>query len=47
MQKMTNTVQNYAWGSHDALTKLYGIANPQENRWRNCGWAHTPKAVLR
>ncbi|EFE94601.1 mannose-6-phosphate isomerase [Serratia odorifera] len=29
MQKMTNAVQNYAWGSHEALTKLYGIANPQ------------------
>lgn len=29
MQKMTNAVQHYAWGSHDALTKLYGIANPQ------------------
>ena len=29
MQKMTNAVQNYAWGSHDALTQLYGIANPQ------------------
>ncbi|MGK8842912.1 mannose-6-phosphate isomerase [Serratia marcescens] len=28
MQKMTNAVQNYAWGSHDALTRLYGIANP-------------------
>lgn len=29
MQKMKNGVQNYAWGSTDALTKLYGIANPQ------------------
>ncbi|WP_454878043.1 mannose-6-phosphate isomerase [Serratia inhibens] len=29
MQKMTNAVQNYAWGSHDALTRLYDIANPQ------------------
>ncbi|ATI65715.1 mannose-6-phosphate isomerase [Edwardsiella tarda] len=28
MQKMTNAIQHYAWGSHDALTKLYGIANP-------------------
>lgn len=28
MQKMTNAIQNYAWGSVDALTKLYGIANP-------------------
>jgi mannose-6-phosphate isomerase len=29
MQKMNNGVQNYAWGSTDALTKLYGIANPE------------------
>lgn len=28
MQKMKNAVQNYAWGSTDALTQLYGIANP-------------------
>ncbi|MGA5653271.1 mannose-6-phosphate isomerase [Rahnella contaminans] len=29
MQKMHNGVQNYAWGSKDALTKLYGITDPQ------------------
>ena len=29
MQKMHNGVQNYAWGSKDALTKLYGIKDPQ------------------
>ncbi|HGF8903640.1 TPA: mannose-6-phosphate isomerase, class I, partial [Yersinia enterocolitica] len=29
MQKMKNAVQNYAWGSTNALTELYGIANPQ------------------
>ena len=28
MQKMINAVQNYAWGSHDALSKLYGFSNP-------------------
>lgn len=28
MQKMINAVQNYAWGSHDALNKLYGFSNP-------------------
>ncbi len=27
MQKLINAVQNYAWGSHTALTELYGIAN--------------------
>ncbi|WP_242550064.1 hypothetical protein, partial [Pantoea agglomerans] len=24
MQKMNNTLQNYAWGSKTALTELYG-----------------------
>lgn len=28
MQKLINSVQNYAWGSKSALTDLYGIANP-------------------
>ncbi|MDP9705688.1 MULTISPECIES: mannose-6-phosphate isomerase [Rahnella] len=29
MQKMHNGVQNYAWGSKDALTKLYGIKDAE------------------
>lgn len=29
MQKLINSVQNYAWGSKTALTDLYGVANPQ------------------
>ncbi len=28
MQKLINSVQNYAWGSKSALTDLYGIPNP-------------------
>jgi mannose-6-phosphate isomerase, class I len=28
MQKLINSVQNYAWGSKTALTELYGTANP-------------------
>ncbi|WP_017802255.1 mannose-6-phosphate isomerase [Winslowiella toletana] len=28
MQKLLNSLQNYAWGSKTALTELYGIANP-------------------
>lgn len=28
MQKLINSVQNYAWGSKTALTELYGLANP-------------------
>ncbi|NBC99497.1 mannose-6-phosphate isomerase [Atlantibacter hermannii] len=29
MQKLINSVQNYAWGSKTALTELYGIANSE------------------
>ncbi|ELY4676336.1 mannose-6-phosphate isomerase [Cronobacter turicensis] len=29
MQKLINSVQNYAWGSKTALTELYGVANPE------------------
>jgi mannose-6-phosphate isomerase len=28
MQKLINSVQNYAWGSKTALTELYGVQNP-------------------
>jgi len=28
MQKLINSLQNYAWGSKTALTELYGIENP-------------------
>lgn len=28
MYNMMNGIQNYAWGSHSALTDLYGIKNP-------------------
>ncbi|AIJ10166.1 MULTISPECIES: mannose-6-phosphate isomerase [Edwardsiella] len=30
MQKMINAIQHYAWGSHDALSNLYDIANPDD-----------------
>lgn len=30
MQKLINSVQNYAWGSKTALTELYGLANPED-----------------
>ncbi|WP_310607315.1 mannose-6-phosphate isomerase [Buttiauxella brennerae] len=29
MQKLINSVQNYAWGSKTALTELYGVENPE------------------
>jgi mannose-6-phosphate isomerase len=45
MQKLINSVQNYAWGSKTALTDLYGIANPTTCRWQSCGWAHTRRAA--
>ncbi|KYP97343.1 mannose-6-phosphate isomerase, partial [Sodalis-like endosymbiont of Proechinophthirus fluctus] len=28
MEKMINTLQHYTWGSKDALTRLYGITDP-------------------
>lgn len=28
--KLDNVIQNYAWGSKSALTKMFGIANPQQ-----------------
>ncbi|MGB9095358.1 mannose-6-phosphate isomerase [Erwinia sp.] len=30
MQKLINSLQNYAWGSPSALTDLYGIPNPDK-----------------
>lgn len=30
MEKMTNSVQNYAWGSYNALTQLFGITNTNQ-----------------
>lgn len=30
MEKLINGIQPYAWGSHTALTELYGIANPDD-----------------
>ena len=43
MQKLINAVQNYAWGSHTALTELYGIANGQSADGRAVDGAH-PKS---
>lgn len=30
MQKLINSLQNYAWGSTTALTELYGFSNPSQ-----------------
>lgn len=46
MQKLINSVQNYAWGSKTALTELYGMENPSSQPMLpSCGWAHIRKAV--
>lgn len=44
MQKMTNMVQNYAWGSRDALTELYGIANPNHKTMAELWMGAHPKS---
>ncbi|GAA3603621.1 mannose-6-phosphate isomerase [Gibbsiella greigii] len=47
MQKMINTVQNYAWGSRDALTNLYGIANPDGKPMAELWMGAHPKSSSR
>ncbi|HEJ7113471.1 TPA: mannose-6-phosphate isomerase [Serratia marcescens] len=47
MQKMTNAVQHYAWGSHDALTRLYGIANPDNQPMAELWMGAHPKSPSR
>ena len=44
MQKLINSVQNYAWGSHTALTELYGIANPNNLPMAELGMGAHPKS---
>jgi mannose-6-phosphate isomerase len=44
MKKMHNNVQNYAWGSVDALTNLYGIENPQRKPMAELWMGAHPKS---
>ncbi|RWR03571.1 mannose-6-phosphate isomerase [[Pantoea] beijingensis] len=44
MQKLTNSLQNYAWGSKTALTALYGIANPQDKPMAEMWMGAHPKS---
>lgn len=44
MQKMHNGVQNYAWGSKDALTKLYEITDPQDRPMAELWMGAHPKS---
>ncbi len=44
MQKLINSVQNYAWGSKSALTELYGIANPDDQPMAELWMGAHPKS---
>lgn len=44
MFKMINKIQHYDWGSHDALTKLYHIKNPQHLPMAELWMGAHPKA---
>ncbi|KGT91619.1 mannose-6-phosphate isomerase [Erwinia typographi] len=44
MQKLINTLQNYAWGSRTALTDLYGIANPDNQPMAELWMGAHPKS---
>lgn len=46
MQSSLNSVQNYAWGSHTALTDLYGILNPDNLPMAEL-WMGAPKSSSR
>lgn len=44
MQKLINSVQQYAWGSKTALTSLYGIANPTQQPMAELWMGAHPKS---
>ncbi|WP_455819317.1 mannose-6-phosphate isomerase [Pseudomonas cerasi] len=44
MQKLINSVQNYAWGSKTALTELYGISNPSQQPMAELWMGAHPKS---
>lgn len=47
MQKLINSLQNYAWGSKTALTELYGIANPSQQPMAELWMGAHPKSPSR
>lgn len=47
MQKLINSVQNYAWGSKTALTELYGVENPQQQPMAELWMGAHPKSSSR
>jgi mannose-6-phosphate isomerase len=44
MQKLINSVQHYAWGSKNALTELYGVANPDNQPMAELWMGAHPKS---
>ncbi|MFG1172636.1 mannose-6-phosphate isomerase [Erwiniaceae bacterium CAU 1747] len=44
MQKLINSLQNYAWGSKTALTDLYGIENPSQQPMAELWMGAHPKS---
>lgn len=44
MKKMINAVQHYGWGSKDALTRLYGINNPDNQPMAELWMGAHPKS---
>ena len=44
MQKLINSIQNYAWGSKTALTALYGISNPDNKPMAELWMGAHPKS---
>lgn len=44
MQKLSNSLQNYAWGSRTALTELYGVANPDNQPMAELWMGAHPKS---
>lgn len=44
IHKMYNQVQHYGWGSHDALTTLYGIADSQQRPMAELWMGAHPKS---
>ncbi|EII7709025.1 mannose-6-phosphate isomerase, partial [Escherichia coli] len=47
MQKLINSVQNYAWGSKTALTELYGMENPSSQPMAELWMGAHPKSSSR
>jgi len=44
MQKLRNSIQHYAWGSHTALTSLYGYPNPDNKSMAELWMGAHPKS---